>query len=62
MGPRTGQGDIKVITTGLGRKAADTRRSRLAVGRDPVTALRLFALKRAVLAAFVPLVLPAALD
>jgi len=48
-----------VITTGLGRKATDTGRARLAVGGQPVTTLRLFTLERTVLAAFVPLVMPA---
>ncbi|MNY24419.1 hypothetical protein D3C86_1581310 [compost metagenome] len=62
VGPRTGEGHVEMIATGLGRKAADTARARLAIGGHPVATLRLFTLKRAVLAAFVPLVLPATFD
>ncbi|MNK76340.1 hypothetical protein D3C87_959070 [compost metagenome] len=61
MGPRTGQGHVQVIAPGLGRKTADAGGSRLAVCGQPVATLRLFTLERAVLAAFVPLVLPAAI-
>ncbi|MNF99633.1 hypothetical protein D3C84_825410 [compost metagenome] len=59
MGPRTSQGHVEVITTRLGCKTADTARPGLTVSGDPVATLRLFTLERAVLAAFVPFVLPA---
>jgi hypothetical protein len=48
-----------VIAASLGSKATDTTWAGLAVSRDPVATLRLFTLERAVLAAFVPFVLPA---
>jgi hypothetical protein len=62
MGPWTGEGHIEMIAPCLGRKATHTARTWRAVGGHPVATLRLFALERAVLAAFVPLVVPAALD
>ncbi|MCY1365424.1 hypothetical protein D9M69_522690 [compost metagenome] len=61
MSPRTGQGHVQVIAPGLSRETADAGRPRLAVSGQPVATLCLFALERAVLAALVPLVLPAAI-
>ena len=61
MRPRTSEGYVEVIAASLGSKATDTTWAGLAVSRDPVATLRLFTLERAVLAAFVPLVLPAAI-
>ncbi|MNS43650.1 hypothetical protein D3C72_760620 [compost metagenome] len=61
MSPRTGEGHVEMIATRLGSKTTDTARAGLAVSGDPVATLRLLTLERAVLAAFVPLVLPAAI-
>jgi hypothetical protein len=47
-----------VVATGLGGKATDPARTGLAVRRDPMAPLRLFTLECAILAAFVPRVLP----
>ena len=61
MRPRTGERNVEVITPGFSAKTAFAVGAGLAVSRDPVAALRLFALERAVLAAFVPLVLSVAI-
>ncbi|MOA09973.1 hypothetical protein D3C78_1298400 [compost metagenome] len=59
--PGAGQGYIQMVASGLGGKTAVARGAGAAVGGHPVAALRLLALEGAVLA-FIPLVLPAALD
>jgi hypothetical protein len=50
-----------MVAPGLGGEAAHAGRAGAAVGGHPIAALRLLALETAVLA-FIPLVLPAALD
>nr|GFA76659.1 hypothetical protein [Tanacetum cinerariifolium] len=55
MRPRTGQRHIQVVAAGFGFEAAFARRAGASVGGDPVTALGLFTLERAVFAALVPL-------
>ncbi|MCY1456635.1 hypothetical protein D9M71_738700 [compost metagenome] len=56
MGPGAGQRNVQVVTPGFGRETL------WAACADPVSTLCVFALESAILAAFVPLVLPASID